>query len=227
MKNAQQGAMTALAALAVLAAAASAHAAATPNFTGIWKTGTFISTLKTDKGALPPLRPEAKAIYDKRVADRAAGRKTGDPIDDCVPHGVPRLMYAPYPMLIVQTAKQVGIVQEANHTYRLVYIDGVHSDDGDPKWLGSSIGHWEGQTLVVETTQFNDKTWLDKAGLPHSEDMKVTERLRMGPGGKTLTDRITVDDPKTFTAPWSTTVRYTKQPGMALTERACSRDHKM
>ena len=182
--------------------------------------------MHTLKGALPPLKPEALAVYKQRVADRTAG-KANDPIDECLPHGIPRLMYAPYPMVILQQPKQLSIVQQANHTQRLIYIGDTLPTDADPKWLGDAVARWEGSTLVVTTADFNDKTWLDKAGLPHSEDMKVTERLRMGPGGKTLTDRITVDDPKTFTAPWSTTVRYTKQPGMALTERACSRDHKM
>ena len=224
--SAYRGAMRALAALTMAGFAVAAHAAE-PNFTGIWRTPTFIPTLKTDKGALPPLRPEAAAIYKKRVADRAAGRKVNDPLDACMPHGIPRLMYAPYPMLILQTPKQVNIIQEANHSYRMIYVGGAHPDDGDPKWFGSAVGHWEGDTLVVETTQFNDKTWLDKAGLPHSEDLKVTERLRMTAGGKTLVDRITIDDPKTFTAPWSTTVRYNKQPGMRLPEAACTRDHKM
>ncbi len=213
---------------AVLALAlATVASAAEPNFTGIWRTPTFIPTLKTDKGALPPLRPEAAAIYKKRVADRAAGKKVDDPLDECMPHGVPRLMYAPYPMLILHTAKQVNLIQEANHSYRMIYINSVHPEDGDPKWFGSAVGHWEGATLVVETTQFNDKTWLDKAGLPHSDQLKVTERISMGAGGKTLVDRITIDDPKTFTAPWSTTVRYNKLPGMRLTETACTRDHKM
>jgi hypothetical protein len=206
---------------------ASAAMAATPDFTGKWLTSRFIGALKTTKGALPPLRPETKALYDKRVADRAAGRKVGDPLDDCVPHGVPRLMYAPYPMLIVQDAKDVSIIQQANHTVRMIYISGTHPEDGDPKWLGHSTGRWEGQTLVVDTVQFNDKTWLDKAGLPHSDQLKVTERFKLLPGGKTLQDRITIDDPKDYTAPWSTVVTFNKVPGMALAEQVCGRDHKM
>ena len=80
---------------------------------------------------------------------------------------------------------------------------------------------------MAETTGFNDKTWLDRAGLPHSDQLKVTERLTLGAGGKTLRITSTIDDPKTYTAPWSTSITFTKLPGMDLTEMVCSRDHKM
>ena len=219
---------TAMAAIAALAStSASPAVAATPNLTGKWASTSFVGALKTTKGTLPPLRPEAAALYKQRVADRAAGRKTGDPIDDCVPHGVPRLTYAPYPVLIVQTAKQVSLIQQANHTFRLLYIGGKAPQDADPTWLGYSTARWEGPTLVAETTGFNDKTWLDRAGLPHSDQLKVTERFTLGKDGKTLRVTSTIDDPKTYTAPWSTSITLVKRPGMDLTEMVCSRDHKM
>ncbi len=211
---------------ATLAFAASAAVAATPNLNGKWS-APFVGVLKTSKGAVPPLRPEAAAIYNKRIADRAAGKKVGDPIDDCVPHGVPRLTYAPYPMLVVQTDKQVTLIQQANHTFRLLYIGGKAPEDADPTWLGYSTARWEGSTLVAETTGFNDKTWLDRAGLPHSDQLKVTERFTLGKGGKTLRVTSTIDDPKTYTAPWSTSITFTNRAGMDLTEMVCSRDHKM
>jgi hypothetical protein len=204
-----------------------AHAADHPDFNGKWKVQAFIPTIKTDKGALPPLRPEAKKVYDQRVADRAAKRNVSDPIDKCLPHGVPRLMYAPYPMLLLQSNGQLDMIQEANHTTRLVYIDAKPVDGDDPKWLGDSVGRWDGNTLVVDTINNDHRTWLDKAGLPHSDDMKVTERLSLSDGGKVLTDAITINDPKTYTAPWTTTVKFTRQPGMDLAENVCTRDHRM
>jgi hypothetical protein len=204
-----------------------AQAADHPDFTGKWRVEAFIPTIKTDQGALPPLRPEAKALYDQRVADRAANRNVHDPIDACLPHGVPRLMFAPYPMLLLQANGQLDVIQEANHTTRLIYIDQPPVDPDDPKWLGDSTGHWEGKTLVVDTINNDHRTWLDKAGLPHSDDMKVTERFSLGDGGKVLTDAITIDDPKTYTAPWTTKVRFRREPGMELKENVCVRDHKM
>jgi len=205
-----------------------AHAADHPDFTGKWKVQAFIPTLKTDKGAAPPLRPEAKKIYDQRVADRAAGRKVDDPIDSCLPHGAARLMFTPYPFLLLQANGQLDLIQEANHTTRLIYIGQPPVDNDDPKWLGDSSAHWDGKTLVVDTINNDHRTWLDKAGLPHSDEMKLTERLSLGKDGKVLTDAITINDPKTYTAPWTTVVKFNRVPGaMELKENVCTRDHRM
>ena len=215
-------------AAAACALAGWASAADKPNFTGLWQVRAFVPALKTEGGKLPPLKPKALELYKQRVADRAAGRKTGDPIDDCAPHGVPRLMYAPYPLLIRQANGQLDMAQAANHTQRLIYIGQRQVAPGDPKWLGHSVAHWEGQTLVVQTINNDARTWLDKAGLPHSADMTVTERLSLGPGGKTLTDTITIDDPKTYLKPWTTAVRFDRKPGPPdRPEMVCSVDHKM
>jgi hypothetical protein len=205
-----------------------AEAADHPDFTGLWRVQAFIPNVKTDQGALPPLRPEAKKVYDQRVADRAAKKEVMDPIDACLPHGAPRLMYAPYPMLLLQANGQLDMIQEANHTTRLIYIGQPPVDGDDPKWLGDSTGRWDGGTLVVETINNDHRTWLDRAGLPHSDEMKVTERLSLGDDGKVLTDAITIDDPKTYTAPWTTTVRFNRLPGpLELKENVCTRDHRM
>ena len=110
-----------------------AAGAAHPDFTGLWRVQAFIPAMRTDQGALPPLRPEAKAIYDQRVADRAAGRDVHDPVDTCVPHGAARLMFAPYPVLMLQANGQLDMIQEANHTTRLVYIGQPPVTDDDPK----------------------------------------------------------------------------------------------
>jgi hypothetical protein len=222
------GAAACVLGFAALGVPHAAQAADHPDFTGMWRVQAFTPTVKTDKGALPPLRPEAKAIYDKRVADRAAKRDVHDPIDACLPHGAARLMFAPYPMLIMQANGQLDLIQEANHTTRLIYIGQPPVDDDDPKWLGDSSGHWQGRTLVVDTINNDPRTWLDKAGLPHSDAMKVTERLSLGKDGKVMTDAITIDDPKTYTAPWTTTVRYRRLPGVeTLKENVCVRDHRM
>ena len=216
------------AALALGFASHAAQAADHPDFTGMWRVQAFIPTVKTDTGAVPPLRPEAKAIYEQRIADRAAKRDVHDPIDSCLPHGAARLMFAPYPLLIMQANGQLDLIQEANHTTRLIYIDQPPVDNDDPKWLGDSTGRWEGDTLVVDTINNDPRTWLDKAGLPHSDAMKVTERLSLKDGGKILADAITIDDPKTYTAPWTTTVRFQRQSGpLDLKENVCVRDHKM
>jgi hypothetical protein len=222
------GAAVCVLGFAAFGAPNAAQAADHPDFTGLWRVQAFTPAIRTDKGALLPLRPEARTLYEQRIADRAAGRDVRDPIDACLPHGVPRLMFAPYPMMILQANGQLDMIQEANHTTRLIYIDQPPVTDDDPKWLGDSTGHWRGGSLVVDTINNDHRTWLDKAGLPHSDDMKVTERLSLGDGGKVLTDAITIDDPKTYTAPWTTVVRFQRAPGMmALKENVCTRDHRM
>ena len=216
-------------AFAMADAAQAAPASGPPNFTGVWQVEHFTPAIRTSDGKLPPLKPEALALYKQRVADRAAGKPVNDPIDACLPHGAVRLMFAPYPMLILQGSNgQVDVIQEANHTTRLFYIGQKPADPDDPKWLGQSVAHWEGRTLVASTNNNDERTWLDKAGLPHSDAMIVTERLALGPGGKTLSDTITVDDPKTYTAPWTTVVHLRRKPGpMTLEPRSCFLDHKM
>jgi hypothetical protein len=91
----------------------------------------------------------------------------------------------------------------------------------DPNWMGVSAGHWDGDTLAVESQGFNDLTTLDAAGLPHSTQLQVAERLRKL-DADTLEDIITVTDPKTYTKPWSTRVTYRRQPGLRLKEYVCT-----
>jgi hypothetical protein len=95
------------------------------------------------------------------------------------------------------------MVFEYDHLIRQIYTDGRgHRDDLAPGWMGDSIGHWEGDTLVVETTNFNDKTWIDRRGVPHSEQLKLIERMHVNEEGLLQID-ITVEDPIAFTEPWS------------------------
>jgi hypothetical protein len=116
---------------------------------------------------------------------------------------------APAPHKIVQTSELIVIMYELFGGHRQVYLDGRKLPvDPQPLWLGYSVGHWEGQTLVVDTTGFNDKSWLDGFGHPHSEDLRVTERFTRRDFGR-MDVQVTIDDPKTFTKPF----------GIAFTER--------
>jgi hypothetical protein len=105
----------------------------------------------------------------------------------------------------------------------MVYLDLTlpKLEDLDPNWMGQSAGRWEGNTLMVDSLGFNDATTLDSAGLPHSTEMRVTERIRKL-DAKTLEDLITINDPKTYTKPWSTRVTYKRQPGARLKEYVCT-----
>ncbi|HVY32934.1 MAG TPA: hypothetical protein VG960_00810, partial [Caulobacteraceae bacterium] len=131
-----------------------------PDFSGKWIMARTIRSLKTIEGSAPPLNAAGKAQYAKTRAALKADPKT-DPVSDCLMQGIPRLLYAPYPFLILQYGKHVDFVHEVNHTVRIVYFDQAPPDDPDPHWLGWPVARWDGQTLVIDSTGFNALTWLD------------------------------------------------------------------
>jgi len=205
-------------AAAVLAAAgffAAAFAqAAGPSLAGIWMLEGDFSTLKTSDGKLPPLKPEARRTYQAALAARKAGKPAFDTLTRCLPHGLPRLMFAPYPIEVIQEAKQVTFLHEAHHMPRMVYVGDKlpPNDDLDGNYMGFSAGRWDGDTLVIDSGGFNDLTTLDKAGLPHSDQMTLNERMRLIDGGARLEDIITITDAESYTKPWSVRVTFKRMP---------------
>ena len=116
-------------------------------------------------------------------------------------------------MEIVQQPNRVLIIYEFDHFLRQVWMDGrAHVKDLPPTWMGDSIGKWDGDTLVIDSTGFNDKTWLDRAGHPHSEDLHVVERLFNLVNAHVLQDDLTIMDPNSFTKPWKTTIPFELRP---------------
>jgi hypothetical protein len=192
------------------------------NFEGVWLIQGDHSVVKTIDGKLPPLSRPAAARYAAAIKARQAGKPDFDTIQTCRPHGFPRILFAAYPIEVLQEPTQVTFIHEVHHMPRMVYLDMAlpKLDDMDPNWMGLSAGHWDGDTLVVESQGFNDLTTLDAAGLPHSSAMRVAERIRKL-DADTLEDLITITDPKSYTKPWSTRVTYRRQPGLRLKEYAC------
>jgi len=200
----------------------------TPDLSGVWAMPAPIRVLKTADGQDPPLLPAAKTAYEKNRAALKADPKS-DPSSNCWMQGVPRLVYAPYPVLIAQEKDRVNLVYETNHTFRIISLrPGLPKEgpDLDPQWLGYSAGRWEGKTLVIDSLGFNDKTWLDYSGLPHGEKLKVQERYTLK-GPDRIEGAVTITDPDTFSRPWTTTFTLVKKPGYELKESVCVRDHKM
>jgi hypothetical protein len=193
------------------------------NFEGVWLIQGAHSAVRTIDGKLPPMTGAAAKRYAAAVKARRADKADFDTIQTCRPHGFPRILFAAYPIEILQEPKQVTFIHEIHHMPRMVYLDMPlpKLEDLDPNWMGISVGHWDGDTLVVESQGFNDLTTLDTAGLPHSTEMRVAERIRKL-NADTLEDVITITDPKTFTAPWSTRVTYRRQPGLRLKEYVCT-----
>jgi hypothetical protein len=208
--------------------AAERPAAGTPDLGGKWAMENPSRVLKTTDGKEPPLLPAAKAKYAANQAALKANPKS-DPDAHCWIQGVPRIIYAPYPMLIAQDKDRVNLVYETNHTFRIVSLRHAlpkWDDSLDPHWLGYSVGHWDGKTLVIDTIGQNDKTWLDYSGLPHSEKLQVQERYTLD-GKDRIKGELTITDPETFSQPWSTRFTLVRQPGYDLKENVCVRDHKM
>ena len=148
-----------------------------------------------------------------------------DPEANCLPTGIPR--QAPYPWRIVQTPTHVFILFEGNiHSYRQIFVDGrKHPDDPDPTWYGHSVGHYEGQTLVVDTVGFNDKFWFDFRGHPHSEKLHTLERYTRTNLG-TLTVETTIDDPTYYSKPFTVNFTARLRPGEELMEYICQENEQ-
>ena len=117
-------------------------------------------------------------------------------------------MYTPFPMQIMQQEKVIALIFEASRSTRLIYMKEDPPVDPSPTYLGYSVGHWKGSTLVIETVGTNDKIQMDRAGMPQSEHTRITEHLSLVEGGKELENKIVVTDDTLYMAPWSFTVRY-------------------
>ncbi len=169
-----------------------------------------------------PLTPSAAAIF------RARGATMGkdSPSNHCAPWGMPMVDTQPSPAKIVQTPGVTYILYEENMSHRQIYTDGrKHTPDPQPTWLGYSVGKWEGDTLVVDTVGFNDLSWLDAIGHPHSEAMRLTERFHRLDFGHTEL-QITVDDPKSYTKVFTVKVNLRLLPDTDLIESFCAENEK-
>ena len=151
------------------------------------------------RNATPPtLKPGAEKFKIVRGPNEVRGNTTLGP--NCVPLGVPQSFVTPYPFQIVQTPKLIVMIFEYPNTFRIIPTDGrPHPADPDPTWMGDAIAHWDGDTLVVDTVGFNDKT--EVSGYMHTEALHVVERYRRLENGSLQYD-VTVEDPNVFASPW-------------------------
>ena len=170
------------------------------------------------------MTPEAKKIFASR-------QERDDPQYLCLPMGIPRT--SPYPFRLVQTpthkkATHIFMLHEGNiHSYRQIFMDGrKHPADLDPSWFGHSIGSWEGDTLVIDTVGFNDKTWWDNRGFPHTERLHTIERWTRTDLGH-MTVEVTIEDPGAYTKPF--TAKFAARlsnPGDELMEYICQENNQ-
>jgi hypothetical protein len=161
---------------------------------------------------LPPMRLKANDNQEHRERD---------PVGWCHMHGVPRAMVPPFPMMIVQDREYFVVLTETEHGVRIIPTDGRPHLKNYWSWQGDSRGRWEKDTLVIDSTGFNGKTWLDQAGNFVDENLHVVERLTMT-GPDTINYEATVDDPTVYSRPWTMRIQLRRQPkDVELLEYAC------
>jgi hypothetical protein len=192
------------------------------DFAGVWRPGDVFLiediSLGLKKGETLPLNPAGEKSLKARLSK-------DDPEANCLPTGVPRL--APYPWRIVETATHMFFLFEGNiHSYRQIFMDGrKHPLDLDPTWYGHSVGRREGDALVVDIIGFNDRSWFDFLGHPHTEQLHTVERYRRTTFG-TLVEEVTIDDPGAYTRPFTITGVHILLPKDELMEYICNENEK-
>jgi hypothetical protein len=155
------------------------------------------------------LKPWVVERMKKDNAEVLAGKIGFTPHSSCAAAGVPGFhLYGFQPLYFVQTPKEVVMIYSNDQQVRRVYLDVPHSANPKPSWYGESVGHYEGDTLVVDTIGLNDKTFVDNFRTPHTEKLHVVERFKLVDGGKKMQVDITFEDPDAFNAPWSVMQRY-------------------
>ncbi len=216
----------------------------TPDLSGTWRpvnpnrckpgTGQFVecglelggSPLARDLGRdLPgglPFQPWAAAMVKARAADDSRD----DPHVRCLPDNPPRTWTLPHLTKALHTPQLLVLLYEVNAMYRQIFLDGRPlPEDPNPGWNGYSVGQWEGDTLVVQTTGFRDDLWLDMIGSPMSDVARMTERIRR-PDYGTLEVEVSVDDPKVYTRPWTVSLRQTLAVDLELIDEFCLENEK-
>jgi hypothetical protein len=173
------------------------------------------------KGGLP-YQPWAAALVKRRMADN----RLDDPNSRCLPTGIVRMHTAPLWRKIVQTPSLLVLLNERNVFYRQIFIDGRALEaDPQPTWNGYSTARWDADTLVVRSNGFRDGMWLDSNGSPMTDAATITERFRR-PNFGTLDITLTVDDPKAYTQPWTTTIRQVIVVDSELLDYVCVENEK-
>lgn len=214
-----------------------AQSTKTPDFTGVWSPFTGGRGGGGDPKINPPppgqlvLKPEYAKPYEARRAAEADANKRGEQLatggSQCIPYGVPTMMaVAIYPVEFLQTAKQLTIISEAFSEVRRVYLDRPQAamDDVAPGYYGRSVGKWDGDTLVVDTIGIKP-TVAGYRGMPHSEKMRLTERIKLVTPD-VLHDQITIDDPVVLEKPMVYTLAYRRVPNYEMVEFVCDNNRE-
>jgi hypothetical protein len=174
----------------------------------------------------PNIKPWAKEVMKQENDKALSGAMPYSARASCMPSGVPAfIMAAVEPIHFMQTSKQVTMIFSGDAQVRRVYLDAQHSVNVKPSWYGESVGHYEGDTLVVDTIGLNDKTFVDNYRTPHSAKLHVVERYQLIDDGKTLQVTFRIEDPDTFYQPWSA-IGKLRRVLMPMHEEACAENNQ-
>jgi len=209
----------------ILTAPAPRRADGKPDLTGIWIADP--PKLRDATAGLKPgevsMTPWAEAIYNQRKDGALSAQ---DPDANCLPQGVPKIDATPLPFKIFQEPNVVVVLYEAFDQFRQFFMDGRElPKDPNPQWFGYSVAKWDGDTLVVESSGFNGKAWLDQVGHPSSESLRVTERFHRRDLGH-MDIQATITDPIAYTKPWSFTQPLSLMVDTDLLELVCNENNK-
>lgn len=187
---------------------------------GVWLPERVSPRLLTETGETPPLNDNGARLYREREAQLGTPQPQFDRTRWCAGPGMPRIMFMPYPFEIRADGNYIGFIYGWYRWHRMVNMNGQPADPILPLTMGYPVGKWEGRTLVIESVGLTDETVLDSHGLPHSEDLVITEHLRVLDDGR-LEARFTFKDDAYYTRPWSTVMTYRRQPHLTIEDDVC------
>ena len=207
---------------AAVAASGAGATAATPDISGVWQPVRYIQELRTVDGGAPPLKAAAAKTYEANRKKWLAHDLSYDTTTQCIPPGMPRSLYLPYPFEIIQRPHGVTFLFQWNYMFRTVDMAGAKRVVDYPLRNGFSEAQWKGDTLVIDTIGRSDNTLLDASGLPNSDKLHLVEQLQLANNDQSLIDRITIDDPEIFERPWDTVIEFRRLPkGAEIKEDVC------
>jgi hypothetical protein len=215
----------------VLVLSGPAYAAAeTPDLSGIYWATQYSARIQIAGGGDLPLTAAGKTAYAENIQGLKDGSITDAARKLCVPDGLPRVLATPYPFEIVQGPPgQITMIHELNHQVRVITMDKPMPGEKElisfPFYNGHSVGHFEGDTLVVESAGFNDKTFVDATGAPHTGEMRTVERIRkISP--TQLEIIVTLHDPEYYTRDWQARFVYNQRNDVRLDDYLCGEPHR-
>jgi hypothetical protein len=196
------------------------------DLSGVWFIRSYNRQINATTGRVPDMTPLGKKERDYRVQQEKIGTPVGDASAYCWPHGVPRVMNSPYPIQFLQKKDEIVIIHEVAHNVRHIYMNVPHSNPVKTSFMGESVGHWEGDTLVIDTLGVDPRTWIDEVGVIHGPKLHTVERIRKVEDGHAIENQVFIEDPDYFPHPWYMRDTYAWRPDLRIAEYSCEENNR-